>query len=176
MNPGTQAGTAVSWLGPLPVEARDRFPPSTDRSTVDTTSAPLLGRWAVVPHRLRKLTVQGEFPGWPPTTRSLERCWSKGGPLLPHFSNSTWSGGQDELDETPTAWRWAKGPQPAWPKSLPGGSRMDGGWSSSERAKFIRVKRASLQSWKLGAGPRGSVTGAHRSAAVHSSRRESWDQ
>lgn len=49
-------------------------------------------REAVVSHRLRKLTVQGEFPGWPPTTRSLERCWSRRVTLLPHFSNTTWSG------------------------------------------------------------------------------------
>lgn len=54
-----------------------------------------------MPHRLRKLTVQGEFPGWPPTTRSLERCWSRRVTLLPHFSNTTWSGGQDGPRETP---------------------------------------------------------------------------
>lgn len=67
-------------------------------------------------------------------------------------------------------------PTQAWPKSIPGGSKMDGGLSSSERPKFTHFKRASLWRWRLGAGPRGSVASAHRSAAVHSSRMESPGQ
>lgn len=97
MSSGTQAGPAISWPGPLRPGTGSHSP---GISTEDISSAPLLRRGSV-PHRLRKLTVQGEFPGWPPTTRSLERCWSRRVTLLPHFSNTTWSGGQDGPRETP---------------------------------------------------------------------------
>lgn len=115
-------------------EARDRFPPSAGMNREQLQ--PLLGRQAVVPHRLRKLTVQGEFPGCPPTTRSLKGRWSRRGTLLPHFSNSTWSRGQNVPDETPIICRWeVKCPLPTPGLSVPGGSRIDGGWSSSERGR-----------------------------------------
>lgn len=74
---GNSESWHIGWTCHFLARDRDRFPPSTGISTEDRASAPLLGRQAVVPHRLRKLTVQGEFPGRPPTTRSLEPCWSR---------------------------------------------------------------------------------------------------
>lgn len=92
MSSGTQAGLAISWLGPVRPGTGSHSP---GKNAEDIRIYPQLLSWgeAVVSHRLRKLTVQGEFPGWPPTTRSLERCWFRRVTLLPHFSNTTWSGG-----------------------------------------------------------------------------------
>lgn len=165
MRPGTQGGPITSRPGS---QAGDRFAPSTAQ-TEDPASAPLLGTRAIVPHRLRRLTVQGEFPGWPPTTRNLERCWSGRGTLLPHFSNRTWSGGTGWTQWNPSVQKGGKGPPTHTGPRLPGGSRMDGGWSSSERAKFTRFRQPAF-CWGGGGAP---GVGTHRSAAVHSNRRES---
>mgnify|MGYP000327137276 CR=1 FL=1 len=82
-----------------------------------------------MPHRLRKLTVQGEFPGWPPTTRSLECNGSTRVTLLPHLSNSTWSRGQSVLGETPN-----------W---------MDLGVQRGHKERLAQVHTCSLQDGRL---------------------------
>lgn len=58
-------------------------------------------------HRFRKLTVQGEFPGCPPTTRNFRGCWSCRVTLLPHFSNNTSSEDEDSMSEILGIHRWA---------------------------------------------------------------------
>lgn len=63
-------------------------------------------------------------------------------------------------------------PTHKWPKCIPGGSRMDGGWSSSERTKFTCVEGASLCG---GWGQASRESGAYRSAVGHSSRMEFLD-
>lgn len=63
-------------------------------------------------------------------------------------------------------------PTHAWLKCILGGSRMDGGWSASERTKFTCIEKARLRRRRQGAA-RGSVglTAAPKCTVVERSPR-----
>lgn len=167
MSSGTQAGPAISWPGPLRPGTGSHSPAI---STEEISSASLLRRDSCA-SPIPQADCPGRVPRLAPHHTQLGALLVQAGhplaTLLKHHLvwGIGWALGNSQLDGGPE-----EVPTHAWPRCIPGGSRMDGGWSSSERTKFTCLEGASLHWWRLGAGPRGRIT--YRSVSVHSSRME----